>query len=202
MEKYLSLMLFMLAVFCNLSNTLQAATFISFIDFPASAIVTDTQSGNTIDYVYEHDLSQLDIPDTTINSGFLQLKHLGNQDLGPTAEIWFALSGSGTFIGRLGKSQPKERTDHFELSQTVLDEIKTQNPWSLKIELSEQTSFNNEKLTLLQSELQIDYTRIEIQHSPSKTIPTTPEPSSFFLLAVGAIAALPRVWKKKQPLDD
>ncbi len=200
MKKYLILVLFILAAFCNTSDAVQAATFISLIDFPPSTVATDTQSGNTIDFVYEHNLAALNLPDTTINSGSLQLKHLGNQDLGPTAEIWFALSGSGTFIGRLGKSDPKERTDRFEFSQTILDEIKAQNPWSLKIELSEQTSFNNEKLTLLQSELQIDYTRIQPQHSSSRSVPTTPEPSSFFLLVVGFIAGLPYCMQKRKRL--
>ncbi len=193
MKKRLFWISLTLAVFCGFSNPGEAATLISLINFPALTAATDTQSGNTIDYIYEHGLSELDVPGTTIDSGSLQLKHLGNQNLGPTAEIWFALSGSGTFIGRLGESNSKERTDQFDLPQTVLDEITAGDPWKLKITLSEQTSFNGEKLTLFQSQLQIDYTRTETQPPPFKTIPTTPEPSTFLILGLGLFTVT--VWK-------
>ena len=187
MKKHLLLTSLILAVFCAVPNSGRAATFVSLIDFPASTFSTDTQSGNGIDYVYEHLLSELNVPDTTITSGTLELRHLGNQDFGPTAEIWYTLSGSGTFIGRLGGSDPKERTDHFELSQGILAEITAQNPWKFKIGLSEQTSFNNERLTLLQSKLQVDYTRTS---PPSTNTPTIPEPSSSLLLALGLLATM------------
>ena len=174
--------LVLLVGFGGFAKAGSAVTFVGLIDFPASTIATDTHSGNSIDYAYEHDLSELNAPGTLIHSAVLKLKHLGNQDLGPTAEIWYAFSGGGAFIGRLGESNSTARTDEWELPQGILDEIKAENLWKLKIGLSEQTSFNSERLTLLQSKLEIDYT------PPSRDIPTAPEPSTLFFVAAGLLA--------------
>src|SRR3989338_5924272 len=142
MKKYLLRALFLLVLGLSSAPLGHAATFISLIASPADTFATDTRSGNGIDYAYEHDLSELAFPDTVIHSGSLELTHLGNQDLGPTAEIWHALSGNGTLIGRLGNSNASEHTDHWELPQNVLDDVTFQNPWALAVQLSEQTSFN------------------------------------------------------------
>ncbi len=186
MKKCRIWMLVILIGICSYAKQGGAVTFASLIDFPASTVATDAQSGNSIDYSYEHDLSELNAPGTLIHSAALELKHLGNQDLGPTAEIWYAFSGAGTFIGRLGESNSLARTDRWELPQGVLDEITAENLWKLKIGLSEQTSFNGERLTLVQSKLEIDYT------PPSRNIPTTPEPSSLFLMAAGILIVIRR----------
>jgi hypothetical protein len=187
MNKYLSWVLLFLGTLFTPIHQGEAATLVNIIDFPLNTSAADTQSGNTIDYVYEHVFQELDVTGLTLNSATLQLKHLGNQDLGPTAEIWFALSGSGTLIGRLGESNSAERTDPWILPASVLSEIESENPWKFKVALSEQTSFNGERLALLQSKLEMDYTRTL---PPPTTTPTVPEPSSFVLLTYGLLALL------------
>lgn len=187
MKKYLSWVLLFLGALLVPVHQGQAATLGSVIDFPLNTSAADTQSGNTMDYVYEHLFPELDVTGLTLNSATLQLKHLGNQDLGPTAEVWYALSGNGTFIGRLGESNSMARVDEWVLPADILNEIQNENPWKLKVVLSEQTSFNGERLTLLHSKLEIDYTHTL---PPPATTPTVPEPSTLVLFTYGLIALL------------
>ena len=167
-----------------ISGTATAATIVDTLDFSTHPIaVTDSQSGNGIDYRYRHIFGSFDPTAFKIDSATLSLTHQGNLDTGPTQEIWYALSGLGTFLGRLGPSETKKITDIWGLPVSVLLEIGELNPWQLEIDFSEQTSFNGEKFDLYRSEL-------EIRYSPKQEIPAAmPEPSQLLLCACGWLTA-------------
>ena len=155
----------------------EAAIFVDTVSFFPQGVV-DTHSGNGIDFVYEHDLSEIMGSGLKLISAELALTHLGNADEGPTREIWLAFTGEGRLIGRLSKSEPNQTVDHWGLESVVLGEITKTNPWGLKIGLSEQTSFNNERMDLYQSQLKVDYEKV----------PGAPEPALIFMLALGLAA--------------
>lgn len=166
-----------LGIFGGLSPAAYCLSLTHTIQFPLETIAKDTASGNGIDYSYSHEFAQWDEIDE-ISSGILRLTHSGNLDEGPRAEIWFALSGSGDFIGKLERSEGMQITDQWQLAPSILAQLAGNG--KLEVQLSEQTSFNSEAVNLFESELVIEYT------AKNKTnAPHTPEPRGLLLLLLG-----------------
>lgn len=155
--------------------TAQATTLSHVVVFPVLTAVTDTASGNQINFTFEHSFPELSTSGLSLISGTLSLTHFGNANSEPTAEAWSLSSIDGLLIGKLSSSNSVQVTDNWELSGDVLNEMKTKTFWNLNIGVSEITPFNGEKIELFKSELRINYNQI----------PNTPEPSSFVLLLGG-----------------
>ena len=151
------------------------------MEFGNPLAVVDLASGNGIDYTYTHIL-----PPSFTSSGIqihqaaLTLTHSGNLDDGPIREVWKLFTAGGLEIGKLRESESGIVNDRFELSGGMLNELKSQDPWKLNVGLSEQTSFNQEKLELYKSELTLDYSLVA-------AVPPMPEPASGLLLAGGLV---------------
>ena len=160
----------------------EAVILTDLVIFPTPTAVTDTLSGNQINFTFQHSFSELETSGLNLLSGTLTLTHLGNANNEPTNEAWTISSISGVFIGKLSESNSAKKTDSWELPQNILNEIKQNSLWKLDLGLSEITSFNSEKIELYQSELKVDY---EIPPPMTREIPSTPEPSTILLMLVG-----------------
>lgn len=166
--------------------TARAVTLPHTLVFPTPTSVTDTLSGNQVNFSFEHSFPELETSGLSLTSGTLTLTHLGNLNSKPTAEAWSVFSGNGVLIGKLGGSNSVKTTDNWNLSEEVLNEMKTHQSWKLNVGLSEMTPFNSEKIDLYESNLAIDYDEI----NASATIPSTPEPSSLILLIGGLLTLI------------
>ncbi|HTL48687.1 MAG TPA: PEP-CTERM sorting domain-containing protein [Verrucomicrobiae bacterium] len=184
-----------LAVFT--AAPVHAATFTNTIVFPASTSAVDTTSGNNLDFHYAHVLTGFDASLYSLTSATLSLTHSGNQNLGPTAEIWQAFSGQSTLLGTLGDSQTKPLKNSWALPVSVLAEIENGSPWSFDVFLSERTSFNSEKVDLLRSDLEFtaEEKKKTEQEPTGGSEPSTPvradapEPGSAMLFMLGLAMA-------------
>ena len=181
MKRFAVLSLFVLAL--N-PATAHAVTLPHDLFFPTPTTVTDTLSGNQINFSFEHSFPELDTSGLSLNSGILTLTHLGNPANEPTAEAWSVFSGSGLLIGKLGNSNSAKITDTWDLSEGILNEIRNQPNWKLTVGISEITPFNSEKINLYESKLTINYDSVS---AAPTTIPSTPEPSSLILLISGLL---------------
>ena len=183
MKKTILGTLFFCFLAINGERSALALTLVDTLVFPNPTTATDSQSGTTIDFTYVHLLAGLNSIEDALFSATFALTHSGNANNGPTNEIWFALTGGGHFIGQLSESDSGKKKDTWQLSQEILNEIANINPWSLQIGLSEQTSFNGEKIQLYQSELTLNY---EARNSASEREPlSTPEPGTWLMFGGG-----------------
>ncbi len=167
----------------------EAVTLSDIVVFSPPTAITDTQSGNQINYSYQHDFEELNTSGLSLISGTLSLTHLGNANSEPTAEAWTILSGNGILIGKLSGSNSTKTADSWELAQDILNEIKINPLWKLGIGLSEITPFNSEKIDLYESRLTIHY---DLPKTPEK-IPNAPEPSTLFLMIGGILLQMLRI---------
>lgn len=164
-----------LAVLLLSAAPARAAVITDFVTFPAGTAAQDTTSGNHTDYSYLHQ-----IPDLTIISGTLTLKHSGNSDEGPTREIWHLMDADGFFVGRLTQSDSMTREDFWELPQETIQHINARRGMPFAFLLSEQTSFNSEKIDLFHSVLKL---------TAASAAPAVPEPSGLWLLITAFVLA-------------
>src|SRR3990167_8165592 len=155
----------------------QAVTLVDVIHFPNPTVVTDLHSGTRIDFVYEHVLEELDTAGLKLISAALAITHVGNLNDEPVREAWALRSASGVLIGQLSESSSDQVEDSFQLNESILAEIEGENLWKLGVGLSELTSFNNERIELLESRLTLHYERT----------PETPEPSSRLMMIGGLL---------------
>ena len=175
------------AIFLAASQPVYAITFFDILDFPSSFKVTDTLSGNQINYSYAHDLTAL--PQAIeINSAQLSLTHSGNLNAGPRREIWVATTLTGALLGTLSASGSAGYTDTWSLDVDLLRALLESGGKSFTIGLSEQTAFNREKIGLIRSRLEIDYAKI----------PQSPETGSLILMltALATVRIRQRISKK------
>ena len=163
---------------CHPSPT-YALTLVDTINFTPAVTVTDTLSGTNINYFYEHRFDDFDLSGLQILSATLSLSHLGNLNEGPTSEIWHAISGNGTFIGRLQESNALMKEDHWVLPDEILNEIQSSLIWSLGVGLAEQTSFNSERVQLFKSKLELE---VESTQPVPESAPHVPEPSTSMMV--------------------
>ena len=175
----LSLLIFFAAA--SFPTAGHAAVFSDVLVFPLNTTATDTTSGTHVDFSYRHTFPALLAGPWTLTGATLSLVHKGNQDAGPVTEIWMASSGNSHPIGRRGESDAQQRTDIWDLDPLVLNEITSLTPWSLEVLLSEQTSFNSEKVTLYQSVLELRV--VPVPAGNSSRVPEAPEPETLLLLA-------------------
>ncbi|MDP3919636.1 MAG: hypothetical protein Q8R76_02370 [Candidatus Omnitrophota bacterium] len=178
MNRTLTLAALLAAVALATSTPAYAVTFFDALDFSGPLVVTDTLSGNQINYTYAHDLTAF--PQAAkIHSVELSLTHKGNLNEGPTREIWIATTPSGTLLGTLLESDAAGRTDTWSLDVGLLKTLLESGSESFLVGLSEQTAFNSEKIELIRSRLDIDYDKI----------PQTPEAGTLALM-LGGLAAM------------
>ena len=161
--------------------TAYTATISGLVVFPTLTI-TDTLSGNQVNFAFEHSFPELATSGLSLDSGTVTLTHFGNLNNEPTAEAWSLLSDAGTLIGKLSNSNSLKTTDSWVLPQNVLNEMKLDSFWKLNVGLTEITPFNSERIDLFESSLSIQYS----VNAPA-AIPNAPEPSSFFLLFGGLL---------------
>ncbi len=136
-------------------------------------------------YSYTQPLN-LPTPALTLNSAQLKITHKynDNYEILGFGEVWYTYGENNLYIGKLGDSEYGNRTDTFTLSQSVLNEIMNNTPWSLVVKLDEDTWFDD-YLRLYSSEICGDYTE------------AVPEPASMILLgSVLAGLAARRKFKK------
>lgn len=164
-----------------------ALTWIHTLDFPNPTAITDTSSGNNIDFTYSHLLTGLDPNQITITSASLRLSHFGNANTGPTSEIWRAFSENGYLIGQLSRSDAQVFEDTWQLSPDILNELLSKNPLALTVGLSEQTSFNGERFELRRSVLTLQYDQVL----------ATPEISSLGMV-LGSLIPLGLGWFRRK----
>ena len=188
MKKTILGTLFFCFLAINGERSALALTLVDTLVFPNPTTATDSQSGTGIDFTYSHLLPGLNTAGDLLLAATLALTHSGNANNGPTNEIWFALTGGNHFIGQLSESDSGKKKDTWEFPQEILNEIANMNPWSLQVALSEQTSFNGEKIQIYQSDLTLDYALRKLE--PERGPISAPEPATWLMLGGGSFLLL------------
>ncbi len=132
------------------------ATDVIHFSFP----VTDVSAGTGRDFSFTHSWP-LSV-DADILSATVSITHNGNADEGPRTEIWSLNSEDGTRI-RLGPSLKEMRTDSLAIPSWLWPAN-----FSLPVSffLSEETAYNGETLTLLESKLEVEYREAGAPEAP------------------------------------
>jgi PEP-CTERM motif len=176
MMKKLSLLVTFLVAVLLVPLTIKADTITLTKDFGGAG---DLEITNT--YTYSFNLSSVQALALSLNSATLSLTHNGNSN-NFFGEVWLATSGGNVAIGKLSASSFSNNfvTDSWQLSAAILAEITGQNPWSLTVQLNDNTS-GTDKIIIKESGLKVDYT-------PKTQTSAVPEPSTALLLATGTFA--------------
>ncbi len=141
----------------------------------------------TDSYTYTHTLTDdLNSTNYTLNNATLSLAHLDNSN--SDAEVWFSYSGGDILIGQLSASTGSGNTfvvDSWPLSQAALNEMESTDPWSLTVQLLENTS-GKDKIKIDYSILAGNYSPVpDDPPSPGPSPNSVPEPATFLLVCAG-----------------
>lgn len=145
-------------------------------------------------YSYTHQLTGLMSPPYILQDATLSFRHNGNSD--NPGEVWFSYADAGSdfFIGQLTESSGSTWTiDTWTLSHDVLDLMDNGTPWSLTINLYDNTTGTDK--------LKIDYSILAGNYyfDPAEPNPApTPEPATILLMGAGLLgfAAFRRKFKR------
>ncbi|MDA9101213.1 PEP-CTERM sorting domain-containing protein [Omnitrophica bacterium] len=186
MQQLLLTATLMAGLLLGMAPEVWALTFVDTLNFGSPLTVTDSASGNDINFRFTHRFGP---PGTvTVQSASLLLEHSGNADEGPVKELWSAYSGQGLFIGALSKSLKGPTSDLWEFSDEVLKEFFSEPSTEIEFALAELTSYNGEKMDLYRSVLEVQYeTQTSGPASPAGTShpSAAPEPATALLLSMG-----------------
>jgi len=168
------------------SNTGFAVVFTDPILFPPGTEAVDSSSGNHIDFTFKHSLPKIPMSGLKIISASLSVSHEGNFNEGPTREIWSVSGPENHLLGILGESEKDQKTDLFDVESFLGEGAVSWLSGEFDIFLSEQTPYNGEKLSLLNSVLEIHY---ELPASGPRS-PSIPEPGTKTLVILGGALML------------
>jgi hypothetical protein len=177
---HLTIIVISLLIFTT--GIVSADSFSSTVDFYDShhsyLDITDS-------YTYGFTLTGLNSTDFTLDNATLSLAHLENSN--SDAELWFSYSNGDILIGQLSTSTGSGNTfmvDSWALSQAVLNEMQSTDPWSLTVKLLEDTG-GTDKIKIDYSTLSGNYSPLSDDPPPGPSQNSVPEPSTLLLVSAG-----------------